>query len=62
MFKNGRTSVTDPEHSGGPATSTSNEKMEDARSMDLKGRRVTITATAQVSVLRSVGQPWAQQG
>jgi len=54
MFKNGQTSVTDPEHSGGPATSTSNEKMEDARPMVLKGRRVTITATAQVSVLGSV--------
>jgi hypothetical protein len=54
MFKNGQTSVTDPEHSGRPATSTSNEKMEDTRSMVLKGRRATITAIAQVSILSSV--------
>jgi len=38
MFKNGQTSVTEQEHSGGPAISTSNEKMEDARSMVLKGK------------------------
>jgi len=42
MFKNGRTSVMDAEHSGRPSTSTTVKKVEEARAIILTDRRVTI--------------------
>jgi len=42
MFKNGQTSVMDAERSGRPSTSTTDEKLEEARAIILTGRRVTI--------------------
>jgi len=42
MFENGRTSVMDAERSGRPSTSTTDEKVEEARAIILTDRRVTI--------------------
>jgi hypothetical protein len=42
MFKNGRTSIMDAERLGQPSTSTSDEKLEEARAIVLTDRRVTI--------------------
>ena len=42
MFENGRTSVMDAERSGRPSTSTTDEELEEARSIILTDRRVTI--------------------
>jgi hypothetical protein len=47
IFKKGQTSVTGAEHSECPSTSTSNEKLEEARFMFLKDRTDPITETAQ---------------
>jgi len=46
MFKNGRTSVMDAELSGWPSTSTTDEKLEEARAIILTDRRVTIEEIA----------------
>jgi len=46
MFKNGRTSVMDAERSGRPSTSTTDEKLEEARPIILTDRRVTIEEIA----------------
>ena len=46
MFKNGRTSVMDAERSGQPPTSTTDEKLEEARAIILTDRRVTIEEIA----------------
>ena len=46
MFKNGRTSVIDAERSGQPSTSTTDEKLEEARAIILTDRRVTIEEIA----------------
>jgi len=46
MFKNGRTSVMDAERSGQPSTSTTDEKLEEARVIILTDRRVTIEEIA----------------
>ena len=40
MFENSRTSVMDAEHSGRPSTSTTDEKLEEARAIILTDRRV----------------------
>jgi hypothetical protein len=45
MFKNGRTSVNDAEHSGRPTTTEQNE--ERARELILQNRRVTVDKTAK---------------
>ena len=42
MFKNGQTSVMDAERSGRPSTATTDEKLEEARTIILADRRVTI--------------------
>ena len=46
MFKNGRASVMDAERSGRPSTSTTDEKLEEARAIILTDRRVTIEEIA----------------
>ena len=46
MFKNGRTSVMDAERSGRPSTSTTDEKLEEARAIILTDRRVTVEEIA----------------
>jgi len=46
MFKNGWTSVMDDERSGRPSTSTTDEKLEEARAIILTYRRVTIEEIA----------------
>lgn len=46
MFENGRTSVMDAERSGRPSTSTTDEKLEEARAIILTDRRVTIEEIA----------------
>jgi len=46
MFKNGRTSVMDAESSRRPSTSTTDEKLEEARVIILTDRRVTIQEIA----------------
>jgi hypothetical protein len=38
MFKNGRISVTNAEHSGWPSTSTSDERQEQARVMIIEDK------------------------
>jgi hypothetical protein len=45
MFKNGRTSLSYAERSGGPSTSTSDEKQEHDKSTILDDRRTTIKDT-----------------
>ena len=45
MFKNGRTSIMDAERSGQPSTST-DEKLKEARAIILTDRRVTIEEIA----------------
>ena len=40
MFKNARTSVMDPKRSGWPSTSTTDEKLEEARAIIITDRRV----------------------
>ena len=42
MFENGRTSVMDAKCLGRPSTSTTDEKLEEARAIILTDRRVTI--------------------
>jgi len=46
MFRNGWTSVMDAECSGWPSTSTTDEKLEEARAIILTDRRVTIEEIA----------------
>jgi DNA-binding CsgD family transcriptional regulator len=46
MFENGRTSAMDAERSGRPSTSTTDEKLEEARAIILADRRVTIEEIA----------------
>ena len=46
MFKNGRTSVMDVERLGRPSASTTDEKLEEARTIILTDRRVTIEEIA----------------
>jgi len=46
MFKNARTSVMDAERSGRPSTTTTDEKLEEARAIILTDRRVTIEEIA----------------
>jgi len=46
MFKNGRTSVMDAKCSGRPSTSTTDEKLEEARAIILTDRKVTIEEIA----------------
>jgi len=46
MFKNGRTSVMGAERSGRPSISTTDEKLEEARTIILTDRRVTIEEIA----------------
>ena len=46
MFKNGRTSVMDAKRSGRPSTSTTDEKLEEARTIILTDRRVTTEEIA----------------
>jgi len=46
MFKNGRTSVMDAERSGQHSTSTTDEKLEEARAIILIDRSVTIEEIA----------------
>ena len=46
MFKNGRTSVMDAESSVRPSTSTTDEKLKEARAIILTDRRVTIEEAA----------------
>lgn len=47
MFKKGQRSDLDAECSHCPSASTSDEKLEEARAMVLKGRTITIAETAQ---------------
>ena len=46
MFKNGRTSVMGAERSGRPSTSSTDEKLEEARTIILTDRRVIIEEIA----------------
>ena len=53
MLKNSQTSVADAEQVGCPATPTINEKLEEARGIDLRDGRVTVTEIEQNLKLNS---------
>jgi len=59
IFENGRTSVMDAERSGRPSTSTTDEKLEEARAITLTDRRVTIE---EIALQLGISQGMASYG